>query len=57
MNVLYYSRTRRQDIEDELGVRYAEFDRLLTESDFITFHVNLAPETRHFIGEGELQKK
>ncbi len=56
MKVFYYSRSRREQIENELGVQYAGFDRLLTESDFITAHVSLTPETYHLIGERELQK-
>jgi len=56
MKVLYYSRSKREQIENELGVEYAGFDRLLAESDFITAHVSLTPETYHLIGERELQK-
>jgi glyoxylate reductase len=56
MKVLYYSRTRRTEVETELGVQYAEFDRLLTESDFITVQVNLTPETFHLIGKEQLEK-
>jgi len=56
MRVLYYSRTRRTEVETELGVRYAEFDRLLGESDFITLHVNLSRETFHLIGKKQFEK-
>jgi glyoxylate reductase len=56
MKVLYYSRTRRREVEAELGVEYAEFDRLLTESDFITVQVNLNSETFHLIGREQLEK-
>ena len=56
MKVLYYSRTRRMEAETKLGVQYAEFDRLLTESDFITLHVNLTLETFHLIGKEQLEK-
>jgi glyoxylate reductase len=56
MNVIYYNRTRRQEIENELGLQYADFDRLLSDSDFITIHVNLTPETHHLIGKAQLEK-
>jgi glyoxylate reductase len=56
MKILYCSRTRRQEVEDELGVEYAEFCKLLAESDFITIHVNLTPETYNLIGKRELEK-
>jgi len=56
MKVLYCSRARRMEAETRLGVQYAEFVRLLAESDFITVHVNLTPETFHLIGKEELEK-
>jgi glyoxylate reductase len=56
MKVLYYNRNRRLGTEHELGLEYADFDRLLSESDFITIHVNLTPETHHLIGRAQLEK-
>ena len=56
MTLLYYSRTRKREIEKELGIRYVEFEELLAGSDFITIHVNLTPQTRHLIGRRELEK-
>ena len=40
----------------ELGVRRVDFDTLLAESDFLTLHVPLTPETRHIIDAGALAK-
>jgi glyoxylate reductase len=55
MKVIYYSRTRLQkDEEQKLGVCYAPLDTLLKESDFVSLHVPLSPETHHLIGEREL---
>ena len=56
MRVLYYKRNRREDWEAELGVEYAPLDHLLEESDFVSLHVPLTPETHHLIGERELKK-
>ena len=56
MRVLYYKRNRREDWETELGVEYATFDRLLEESDFVTLHVPMTPETHNLIGAAELEK-
>ncbi len=56
MRVLYYKRNRREDWEPELGVEYTPLDRLLEESDFVTLHVPLTPETHHLIGERELER-
>jgi len=50
MKVLYHSRTRKPETAKEFGLKYASFKRLLTESDFISIHVPLTPETNRFIG-------
>lgn len=54
MDVLYYSRTRKEDLEDELGAEYVELDRLLRESDFVSLHTPLTSETEGMIGERKL---
>ncbi len=55
MTVLYYSRTRRPELEESLGVQWvAELPSLLGESDIVSVHVPLNDETRHIIGEREL---
>lgn len=56
MDVIYYSRTRRPDLEAEHGLEYVDMDTLLARSDFVSLHVPLTPETRHFIGEAELRR-
>ena len=56
MNVLYYSRTRKPKLEAQYGLRYVGPDALLAESDFVSLHVPLTPETRHYIGERELRQ-
>ncbi len=56
MKVLYYSRHRAaREVEEEIGARYADLDTLLKESDVVSIHVPLTPETRGMIGERELQ--
>jgi glyoxylate reductase len=55
MPVLYHNRSRLPAEEEEaMGARYVELDTLLQQSDFISLHVPLTPETRHLIGEREL---
>jgi glyoxylate reductase len=56
MKLLYYDVARQRQIEEELGVQFVEFDRLLAESDFITIHINFTPENYHVIGTKEFDK-
>lgn len=50
MRVLYYDlhRATREE-EAELGATAVEMDELLAESDFVTLHPNLTPETHHLM--------
>jgi glyoxylate reductase len=54
MEVLYHNRSRDEDAERELGARYLGLEDLLRESDFVSIHTPLTEETRHLIGEREL---
>ncbi|MDK2897237.1 MAG: glyoxylate reductase [Candidatus Atribacteria bacterium] len=56
MKVMYSSRHRVEEkVERELGATYHPLDELLTESDFVTLHLPLTPDTHHLIGEKELR--
>ena len=54
MRVLYSARSRKTEAESQHGLEYADMASLLQESDFISLHVPLTPETRGLIGENEL---
>ena len=56
MEVLYYDIVRQKGVEEELNVAYVSFEKLLKDSDFISVHVNLTPETFHLFGEKEFRK-
>ena len=55
MKVVYYSRSRKPDLEQRYGLEYADPPTLLGTADFISLHVPLTPDTRHLIGERELK--
>jgi glyoxylate reductase len=55
MKILYYDVIRREDLERELGIKYVDLETLLRESDFVTIHTPLTPETYHLIGEKQLR--
>ena len=52
-SVSYHSKTRHENAEDELGIRYVEFETLLKESDIIFVCVS-AEAGKDFISEREL---
>ena len=57
MRILYANRTRASlDAERELQAEFADMDRILRESDFVTLHVPLIPETRHLISREAFAK-
>ena len=55
MRVIYYSRTRKPELERQYGLEYADPIALLRSADFISLHLPLTPETRHYISERELR--
>ncbi len=55
MKLLYHSRTRRPEAEARYGLVYADLPTLLAAADFVSLHVPLTPETRHYIGAAELR--
>ncbi len=56
MRVLYHSRTRKPAAEEELGCVYVSFDELLGESDFVSVHLPLTPETRHLFDDAAFER-
>jgi glyoxylate reductase len=57
MKVLYFDVYRPSpEVEREFGAEYRELDDLLAESDLISIHVNLTPETHHLINAERLKR-
>jgi len=55
MNILYHSRRRAEAaIEAEFSARYIDSETLLRESDFLSLHIPMTPETHRLIGTREL---
>jgi glyoxylate reductase len=55
MRILYWTPNRKPAaIEREFHLDYVPLDRLLAESDFVSIHSPLRPQTHHQIGEREL---
>jgi glyoxylate reductase len=55
MRVLYSDAVRAPaDVEKELHAEHVEMDRVFTESDFVSLHVPLMPETRGLISTARL---
>jgi phosphoglycerate dehydrogenase-like enzyme len=49
MTVLAYSRHPDRSIANELGVELPSLEELLRRSDYVSLHLPLTAETRHFI--------
>jgi len=56
MNILSVTRHPNPSKETRLGIKFVNMDDLLRESDIVTLHVPLTPETEKMIGEAELAK-
>src|ERR687885_160007 len=57
MQVLYYDvQAASPEDEQRLNARRASMDEVLAQSDFVTLHVNLTPETYHLMNQERLAK-
>jgi glyoxylate reductase len=51
MRILYWGPHRKPEAEQALGMEYVPLERLFAESDFVSLHPALTPETRHMISD------
>jgi glyoxylate reductase len=57
MRVLYHQRRQLDPAKErEMGIEYADFGRLLRESDFVSLHVPLTDKTHYLIGMPQLKQ-
>jgi D-3-phosphoglycerate dehydrogenase len=54
MSVIYWSRNRKLDIEEKVGLIYVSFDDLFKRADILSIHLALTPETEGMVGGREL---
>ena len=54
MKPIYWSRNRKQQLEEEFSIVHVESDELFKASDFLSIHLALAPETEKIVGKREL---
>jgi glyoxylate reductase len=56
MPVIYHNRTRNPVAEKQLDAAWVSFDRLLEQSDILSVHCALTPETRHIFNARAFRK-
>jgi phosphoglycerate dehydrogenase-like enzyme len=56
MKVLYCDTVRKKDLEKQFGYQFVDQKALLRESDVVTLHVPLLPETKGMIGTAQLAR-
>ncbi|MGM0404984.1 MAG: 2-hydroxyacid dehydrogenase [Thermoplasmatota archaeon] len=55
MDILYHNRSRKKEVEEELGAEKVGLETLLKESDIVSLHVPLTDETKGMISWNELK--
>lgn len=56
MRILYHDVYRRRDLEESMGVTYADLDTVYREADFISLHTDLNASTLHMINDAAFAK-
>ena len=55
LDIIYWSRRRSEEAENELGAKYCEFDEVLKHCDFLSLHLPYVPELHHLIDAEKLK--
>ncbi|WP_096436697.1 2-hydroxyacid dehydrogenase [Alteribacter populi] len=56
MNILYFNRSRNREAETKVGAKYASFDNLLQQADFIVCLAPLTSDTKHLFTYDSFKK-
>lgn len=54
IKILYFDRARSEDLEKKYKMEYVNLETLLKNSDFVSIHLPMTPETKHTIGAPQL---
>jgi gluconate 2-dehydrogenase len=55
MDLIYYSRSRKPEVEERYGAKFRSLEDLLKESDYVVIITPLTPETQHMIGKEQFK--
>jgi glyoxylate reductase len=55
MQVIYYSKMRKRQMESELDITFVPLEELLRRSDFVSIHVSLNKDSFHMIDESKIK--
>lgn len=55
MKIMYYDAKRNEELEKKYNLQFVDLDTLLKESDFVSIHVPMMPETKHLINAEKLK--
>lgn len=56
LKILGYDKFEKNELKEQFGVKYVDFDTLLKKSDFISIHAPLNKETYHLFGAESFKK-
>lgn len=56
MNILGFDKYEKEELKQNYGVKYTDFDTLLKESDFISIHAPLTKDNYHMFDEESFKK-
>lgn len=56
MKALVYNRSQDADLQQRYGFEYVDLDTLLSQSDIVSLHLPLVPETKHMINQDNVKK-
>jgi glyoxylate reductase len=55
MQVIYYSKKRKRQMESELDITFVPLEELLRRSDFVSIHVSLNKDSFHMIDKSKIK--